>query len=160
MEISFSLSEEYRFYGREHTYQISLDDVSKTDLRWYYFLGRLGIAQSGLNIGPSWTWIPWFDAMYSVLDVMVFAQGGDDIGRIDFTENDEFITFDLEGEVLNITASYTAVELRCSVKEFVTAGRNFIRSSIRQVVAAYPALGKNAAVHDLALDVGMNIPVD
>lgn len=153
MEISFTPSGEYEAHGRERTHQdgAALSALSGTDLRWYYFLGRLSITHSGIDIGPPWGWVPLFDAMYCVQQVMVFAQGGDSLGRIDFTENDESIGFELDQHgALRVTPSYLDTELWCPAAEFVASGADFIRRELRRVTTEYPDLAGNEHVQELA----------
>ncbi|MEU2154586.1 hypothetical protein ABZ532_06120 [Streptomyces sp. NPDC019396] len=155
MEISFSPSDDYAAHGRERRQGADLAAVSRADLRWHYFLGRLSISHSGTEIGPPWGWVPLFDAMYCVQQVVVFAQGGEALGRIDFTENDESIGFELERNgSLRVVPTYRESELRCSVAEFVAAGAEFIRRELGRVMAEYPALAGNEHACALAEEVG------
>lgn len=158
MKIFFSPSPDYADHGRERTQGGDLAAVSRADLRWYYFLGRLRISRGGVEIGPPWGWVPLFDAMYCVQQVMVFAQGGNALGKIDFTENDEFISFELDAGGLRVVPTYLESELHCPVDEFVTAGANFIREELRRVVTEYPSLARNQHARALALEVGLEIP--
>jgi hypothetical protein len=158
MKISFSPSSDYADHGRERMRGADLASASRADLRWYYFLGRLSICRSGVEIGPPWGWVPLFDAMYCVQQVMIFAQGGDALGKIDFTENDEFISFELDRGGLRLVPTYLEDEVRCSVDEFVAAGQSFIREELRRVVMEYPALARNRHARALALEVGLEIP--
>ncbi|MEU5596569.1 hypothetical protein [Streptomyces sp. NPDC020298] len=157
MKISFSPSLDYTDHGRERTRAGDLAAVSRADLRWYYFLGRLSISRSGVEVGPPWGWVPLFDAMYCVQQVMVFAQGGNALGKIDFTENDEFISFELDRDGLRVVPTYLEFELRCSVDEFVAAGVNFIREELQRVVTEYPSLTRNQHARALAMEVDLEI---
>ncbi|WP_409463220.1 hypothetical protein [Amycolatopsis sp. GA6-003] len=158
MKISFSSSLDYGSRGRECTQSGDLADVSKADLIWYYFLGRLSISHGGVEIGPPWGWVPLFDAMYAVQEVMVFARGGNALGKIDFTENPEFISFELDRDFLRMTPTYLEATLRCSVDEFVDAGTLFIAGELQRVMREYPSLTRNREVHALARDVGLEVP--
>jgi hypothetical protein len=159
MKIYFTPSPDYAGHGREHVQGDELDAVSRADLRWYYFLGRLGISDSMREIGPSWGWVPLFDAMCCVRQVMVFAQGGDGLGKIDFTENDEFIDFQRTQKGLRLVPTYSKFELECTIGELVTAGGSFIREEVKRVIDEYPSLARNEYVRSLALDVGLNLEV-
>ncbi|MFC8711191.1 MULTISPECIES: hypothetical protein [unclassified Streptomyces] len=159
MNISFS-NVEYSKHGREWIVGDDLSVVSKADLRWYYFLGRLSISVSGKEIGPPWGWVPLFDAFCCIQQVMIFAQGGDALGRIDFTENDEFISFEFEGDDLRVTPTYMEGQLFCSVADFVTAGSEFIRDELSTRVDAHPSLARNPSVRSLAMEVGLRLPGD
>ncbi|MFE8942681.1 hypothetical protein [Streptomyces sp. NPDC007856] len=158
MRISFTPSEDYGAHGREHVQGDSLGAVSRADLRWYYFLGSVQVSQSGIEIGPPWGWIPLFDVMYSVRQVMIFAEGGDALGKIDFTENDESIDFELGKDMLHVAPSYLNSEITCTVTEFVTAGAEFIRAELRRVASEYPSLIDNAHVQELARSVALELP--
>ncbi|MFD5424266.1 hypothetical protein [Streptomyces sp. NPDC127084] len=162
MEISFSPSADYAAHGRERTQGgDDLATVSRADLRWYYFLGHLSITHSGTEIGPPWGWVPLFDAMYCVRQVMDFAQGGDALGRIDFTENDESISFERDqAGGLRMSPSYLAAEseLRCPAAEFLSAGTGFIRTQLLRVMTDYPDLTRNHDTRALARDVGLEVP--
>ncbi|WP_433510203.1 hypothetical protein ACQP2T_40880 [Nonomuraea sp. CA-143628] len=158
MKISYSPSPDYADHGRERRQGGDLAAVSRADLRWYYFLGRLSISRSGVEVGPPWGWVPLFDAMYCVQQVMVFAQGGNALGKIDFTENDEFISFELDRDGLRVVPTYLESELHCSVDEFVAAGINFIREELERVVTEYPSLARNQHVRALAREAGLEIP--
>lgn len=158
MKISFSPSPDYADHGRERTQEGTLAAVSRADLRWYYFLGRLSISRSGVEIGPPWGWVPLFDAMYCVQQVMIFAQGGSALGKIDFTENGEFISFELDQDGLHMVPTYQESELHCPVDEFVAAGADFIREALQRVVAEYPSLARNQHARALALEVGLEFP--
>ncbi|MGW7534069.1 hypothetical protein [Amycolatopsis sp. NPDC054798] len=149
---------DYAAHGRECTQVGDLAEISKADLTWYYFLGRLSIRCAGVDIGPPWGWVPLFDAMYSVQQVMVFARGGNALGKIDFTENPEFISFELERNFLRMTPTYLEITSRCSVDEFVDAGTGFISRELQRVVREYPTLAGNREVRALARDVGLDIP--
>jgi len=102
--------------------------------------------------------VPLFDAMYCVQQVMVFAQGGNALGKIDFTENDEFISFQLDRDGLRVVPTYMESELHCSVDEFVVAGINFIRGELERVVTEYPSLARNQHVRALVREAGLEIP--
>ncbi|WP_432173957.1 hypothetical protein [Streptomyces sp. Tue6028] len=158
MKISFSPSPDYADHGRERTQVGDLAAVSRADLRWYYFLGRLSISRSGVEVGPPWGWVPLFDAMYCVQQVMIFTQGGNALGKIDFTENDEFISFELDRDGLRMVPTYLESELHCSIDEFLMAGTNFIREELERVVTEYPSLARNQHVCALAKEAGMEIP--
>ncbi|WP_245607813.1 hypothetical protein [Streptomyces hokutonensis] len=158
MEISFSSSPDYVDQGRERAQGGDLAAVSRADLEWYYFLGRLSISRSGVEIGPPWGWAPLFYAIHCVRQVMVFAQGGNALGKIDFTENDEFISFHLEQGGLRMVPTYLESELYCSVDEFVTAGVKFIREELERVVTEYPSLANNRHVCALSLEAGLEFP--
>lgn len=158
MRISFSSSPDYGDQGRECTQEGDLADVSRRELVWYYFLGRLSISHAGVEIGPSWGWVPLFDAMYGVQEVMVFAQSGSGLGKIDFTENDEFISFEFHQGGIRLVPTYLESELWCSVDEFVAAGAGFIREQLLRVVGEYPSLARNQHVRALALEAGLEIP--
>ncbi|MEU0570441.1 hypothetical protein ABZ297_34330 [Nonomuraea sp. NPDC005983] len=90
--------------------------------------------------------------------VMIFAQGGQALGKIDFTENDECIDFTLSQGTLRMAPSYMESELNCTVDEFVAAGTEFIRGELRRVTSEYPSLARNSHVRALARDVGLEIP--
>jgi hypothetical protein len=96
--------------------------------------------------------------MYCVQQVMVFAQGGNALGRIDFTENDEFIKFELDGRDLRAIPTYMGSELVCSAREFVAAGSDFIREELKRVVAQYPKIARNEHAYALAQEVGIEFP--
>ncbi|MFJ7048341.1 hypothetical protein ACIQVC_33775 [Streptomyces sp. NPDC101112] len=89
--------------------------------------------------------------------VMIFAQGGRALGKIDFTENDESIDFMLEGDVLRIVPSYRDLEVYCAVEEFVVAGGEFIRGELLRVMSEYPPLARNPHVCNLAVDMQVEI---
>ncbi|ONI91975.1 hypothetical protein ALI144C_00280 [Actinosynnema sp. ALI-1.44] len=88
---------------------------------------------------------------------MDFAQGGNALGKLDFTENDESISFELVRDGLRVVPTYLECELHCSVGEFVTAGVSFIHEELQRVVAEYPSLARNRHVLALALEVGLEI---
>ncbi|MBF9135543.1 hypothetical protein I0C86_42645 [Plantactinospora sp. S1510] len=89
---------------------------------------------------------------------MTYVEGGGGLGKIDFTENDEVIRFELEGGDLRVMPSYTKSALSCAVGEFLAAGSGFIRREIVKVVSEYPSLLNNAHVHALAKDVDLELP--
>ncbi|GAA3619370.1 hypothetical protein ACG5V6_02280 [Streptomyces chitinivorans] len=155
MEISFSSTAQYAGQGLEHTCGADLASVSRGDLCWYYFLGRLWISRSGVEIGPSWGWVPLFDAIDSVQRMMTFARGGKGMSSIYFTENQESIDFTRERDVLRLVPSYLDSELICSVEEFAEAGTDFIRGELRRVVSEYPPLVRNSHVREVARSVGL-----
>ncbi|MFF7928896.1 hypothetical protein ACFZDP_49005 [Streptomyces mirabilis] len=136
----------------------SLAAVSRADLRWEYFLGTLEISHFGIEIGPPWGWVPLFDAMYCVRQVMIFAKGGDALGKIDFTENDESIGFELKGNSLHVVPSYLDSELTCAVDEFISAGSAFIRRELIRVTSEYRSLAENSHARELAREVSLELP--
>jgi hypothetical protein len=159
LRIAFSASVEYGPHGREHTRGDDLAGVSRADLRWYYFLGSLRISQEEIDISPPWTWIPLFDAMYSVRHAMRFAEGHEALGTIDFTENDEAIIFTSNNGQLTLAPSYLeGSDVACSVAEFLDAGSLFIRSELTRVISRYPSLTDNPHVRALGREVGLKIP--
>lgn len=153
MRISFSPSPVYSPHGRERTQAEDLISVSEDDLRWYYFLGRLSISHADVEVGPSWGWVPLFDAMCSVRNVMTAAREGHGLWKVDFTENAELITFEFEHGSLRATPTYLETTLQCSVDEFVAAGRRFIAGELQRVMLEYPSLAGNQAARALARDV-------
>ncbi|WP_329347525.1 hypothetical protein OG226_01880 [Streptomyces sp. NBC_01261] len=157
MEISFDSSTEYSGHGRENLCGDDLAAVSRADLRWYYFLGALRLTHAGVDIGPPWGWVPLFDAMYCLEQVMLFSQGGQGLGRIDFTENDESIDFELDRNFgsLRVIPSYLECAVVCTVDEFVAAGGEFIRRELGRVVSEYPSLAGNPHVQVLKRAVGL-----
>ncbi|MFB9927602.1 hypothetical protein ACFORO_20345 [Amycolatopsis halotolerans] len=150
MKISFSPSPVYSPHGRERTQGEDLTSVSENDLRWYYFLGQLSISHTDVEIGPSWGWIPLFDAMCSVRNAMRSAREGSGVWKVDFTENAELITFEFDRGSLRATPTYLETTLQCSVDEFVDAGTRFIAGELQRVMLEYPALAGNQAVRALA----------
>ncbi|MEU9174339.1 hypothetical protein AB0D34_42410 [Streptomyces sp. NPDC048420] len=158
MQISFGSSVDYSSHGRERAQGDDLAAVSRGDLRWYYFLGTLHISHGGTEIGPSWGWVPLFDAMYGVHQVMTFARGGPGSGRIEFTENDEFIEFrlDRDRKYLRVVPSYMGTEVSCGVDDFITAGRKFIRDEVARVTTEYPSLAENHHVQLLRVELGLD----
>ncbi|MFD7595464.1 hypothetical protein ACFV6D_20800 [Kitasatospora sp. NPDC059812] len=132
--------------------------TTRADLRWYYFLGSLEISHCGTEIGTPWEWVPLFDALYCVQQVMIFAQGGEALGKIDFTENAESIDFELEGSSLRAMPSYLEFEVACIVSEFISAGSDFIRNELIRVTSEYPLLAKNFHVRELAAEVSLELP--
>lgn len=120
--------------------------LSNEELRWYYFLGEVHLVHNAVDITPPWDWVPLFDAIYCVEQVMIFAQGGKALGRIDFTENDDSIDFSLRDGLLVGTPTYADCVLQCTPGEFVVAGNEFIRAELSKIICAYPALKTNAAV--------------
>lgn len=156
MDISFRSGTEYSSHGRENLRGDDLAAVSRADLRWYYFLGALRLSHAGVDLGPPWGWVPLFDAMYCVQQVMLFAQGGQGLGRIDFTENDESIDFELDRKhgSLRVIPSYLECEVLCAVDEFVAAGGEFIRGELERVVSEYPSLAGNSHVQALKRAIG------
>ncbi|MFJ3307144.1 hypothetical protein ACIPSA_29320 [Streptomyces sp. NPDC086549] len=157
MQITFTPSEDYGPHGRERVDGKSLAAVSKADLRWYYFLGTVEISHSGVEVGPPWGWVPLFDVMYNMQQVMIFARGGDARGRIDFTENDEVIEFSLEGDLLRVTPTYFDAELVVTVDDFILAGSNFIRSELSRITSEYRTLAENTHVRKLAQEVSLDL---
>ncbi|MGV9326795.1 hypothetical protein [Streptosporangium sandarakinum] len=111
MKISFQSSPDYADHGRERAQGGDLAAVSRADLRWYYFLERLSISRSGVEVGPPWGWVPLFDAMYCVQQVMAFAQRGNALGKIGFTENDKFVGFELDRDGLRAVPTHLESEL-------------------------------------------------
>lgn len=157
MQISFMASAEYSTYGKEFSSGDDLMVVSKADLRWYYFLGSLQISHAGVDISPPWDWVPLFDAMYCMRDVIIFAQGGDRLGRIDFTENAESIKFELNEDFLCVKPSYLKSEFTCTVSEFIIAGSGFIYAELERITSEYPRLAQNACVRSLAREVSIHL---
>ncbi|MEU1508154.1 hypothetical protein [Kitasatospora sp. NPDC005748] len=158
MRISFRPSEFFGAHGREHAHAADLAAVTRADLRWYYFLGALEISHHGTEIGPPWEWVPLFDALYCVQQVMIFAEGGEALGKIDFTENAESIDFELNGTSLHMVPSYLEFEATCTANEFISAGSDFIRNELIRVTSEHPLLAKNRHVRELAAGVSLELP--
>ncbi|WP_238604770.1 hypothetical protein [Amycolatopsis sp. Poz14] len=158
MEISFSPSPVYTPAGREYAHAEGLAAISQHDLQWYFFLGQLSISHAGIGIGPPWGWVPLFDAMFCVRNVMAVARTGSGTWTIDFTENAELIVFDFDRGSLRVTPTYLDTVVHCSADEFVAAGTGFITGELRRVLAEYPSLARNQAARTLARDVGLELP--
>ncbi len=157
MRISFSASADYGPSGYEHRRGDDLANVSRADLRWYYFLGSCRIVHEQVDIGPPWSWIPLFDLVYSLQNAVVFAEGGKTIDRIDFTENEEAIVLVRNRHEFRMLPTYVSSELTCSVSEFASATRSFVRSEVRRVTAEYSSLARNSHVLEIAGSVGLEI---
>ncbi|MEV4335260.1 hypothetical protein AB0K02_32990 [Streptomyces sp. NPDC049597] len=155
MRMAFSADARYGPQGHES--RLDLTTVSRRDLRWYCFLGAWRIEHETTDISPPWGWTPLFDAFYGVREVMESAREGAEHDWIDFTENDEQIRIVRRGDDLVLSPTYTETEIVCSVDAFVDAGRDFIRRELAAVVAAHPALARNAAARQLADEVGLEL---
>lgn len=153
MRMAFSADAWYGPQGHES--RVDLTTVSRSDLRWYCFLGAWRIEHGTTDISPPWGWTPLFDAFYGVRDVMESASEGAMHDRIDFTENDEHIRILCRGDDLVLSPTYTEAEIVCRVDEFVEAGRDFIRRELAVVVADHPALAMNPTARQLADEVGL-----
>jgi len=149
IRIGFAPDSLYEPQSREHT-SADLAEVTRADLRWYYFLGRVSMGDDGTEIGPPWGWVPLFDFLYNLREVLEFSKGGSALGLIDFTENAERIDFALRGDSLIATPSYQEAVLQCPVSEFVAEGRRFIRAELARVVQQHPRITHNPHVRDLA----------
>ncbi|NEB05737.1 hypothetical protein G3I78_42905 [Streptomyces sp. SID13726] len=87
---------------------------------------------------------------------MAFVQGAPGFGRIEFTENDEFIDFKLHPDRLSLRAvpSYVDREVSCAVDDFLVAGDRFIREGLARVTDGYPSLAENRFVRILGGGMG------
>ncbi len=157
MRISFSASADYGPSGYEHRRGEDLANVSRADLRWYYFLGSFRIVHEGVDIGPPWSWVPLFDLVYSLQSAVVFVEGGEAIDRIDSTEKEEAIVLVRNGPEFRMLPTYVSSELTCSVSEFTSATRSFVRSELRRVTVEYSSLARNSHVLEIAGSVGLEI---
>ncbi|RLU99480.1 hypothetical protein CTZ27_15245 [Streptomyces griseocarneus] len=107
-------------------------------------------------MGPPWRWVPLFDALYSMRQIILFAEGADALGRIDFTENDEFIDFKVDGSSVRVSPSYLDIEVSCTVNELAAACQEFIRAELQRVTLGHPSLTKNPQVSELAREIGLH----
>ncbi|MGN9794769.1 hypothetical protein ACTMTU_27205 [Streptomyces sp. OZ13] len=153
MHLAYSADARYGPQGHES--RVDLTAVSRSDLRWYCFLGAWRIEHGGIDISPPWGWTPLFDAFYGVRDVMKSARDRVAYDWIDFTENDERIRIVRRGDDLVLSPTYTDAEVVCRVDEFVDAGRDFIRRELAVAVADHPALATNPTARQLADEVGL-----
>lgn len=135
-----------------------LAEVTRADLRWYYFLGGLRISDGGREIGPPWGWIPLFDLLCNLQQVLIFLSGGDALGIVDFTENAEKIEFSLKGDALTISPTYEADTLECHVGSFIAECERFLRAELVRVLNEYPNLARNVNVRELAMTLDVEIP--
>ncbi|ALC20740.1 hypothetical protein ACH46N_18240 [Streptomyces pristinaespiralis] len=153
MRMAFAEDSWYGPQGYES--RVDLTTVSRSNLRWYCFLGAWRIEHGTTDISPPWGWTPLFDAFYSVREVMGSAREGAEHDWIDFTENDEKIRIVRRGDDMVLSPTYAEAEIVCSVDEFVDAGRDFIRRELAVVVADHPALAMNPTARQLADEVGL-----
>lgn len=87
---------------------------------------------------------------------MLFLQGKGAFGDIDFTENDELIKFEVTQGILHVVPTYSELEIRCSVDEFLEAGTGFIKEQLRRVATEFPTLAHNKHALALGQDFGLD----
>ncbi|WP_441248571.1 hypothetical protein [Kitasatospora sp. McL0602] len=136
--------------GREHREGVDLAEVSRADLRWYYFMSDLSFTVGGAEMAPPWSWTPVFDFLWSMHGVLGYLERGEH-STIGFTENAELIEFTPEAGAIRITASYSEESALCPLPELRDAWLAFRHTVLTELGAEYPQLAANPVLAELRL---------
>lgn len=101
IKIEYRQTGPYVGQGRENREGVDLAVVSRTDLRWYYFLSDLAFTIGETALTSPWSWTPVFDFMWSMKGALEHLKRGEHT-TIGFTENAELIDFVPEGEKVRV----------------------------------------------------------
>ncbi|MCL2584993.1 MAG: hypothetical protein FWE35_21335 [Streptosporangiales bacterium] len=154
MYIEFGPDDVYTPRGKEKG-SGDLAQVSRGDLRWYYFLGRFYVGKDDCEVGPPWGWTPLFDILYDLNEVSSSIANGGAYDFVDFTENQEKINFSVREKIISIDPTYREESIECSVDEFIEECNKFIKNELARIVREYPEVYNNTAIKELASKVGL-----
>jgi hypothetical protein len=140
----------YVVQGQENREEVDLAVVSRSDLRWYYFLSDLAFTIGEAELTPPWSWTPVFDFLWSMKGALEHLERGERT-TIGFTENAELIHFVPEGEKVRVSCTYATAEAVCERVDLKDAWLVLREAVLTQLGVEYPALAANPALVELRL---------
>ncbi len=134
---------EYNFSTTSRFNATSEDELS---LRYLFFTGDLFFRDGNKVIILDWDWIPLFDFAICLSEISDSLQGGDvNQMEFEFTESDEWIRFQKDGEEILIQFSFTEETLVLKFVDFRNAVLKFYKNIIFDISARNNELNNNPA---------------
>lgn len=130
----------------------SIDEFA---LRYSLFNGSVNMRteDNGVNIAMSWEWIPLLDFALSLRYIMsIFQINCIKRERFEFTESDSTILFAKHGNIINITASFSAESIVISDRDFYKGVTDFFNQLKHDIEGIYPEIRKNVIYKQLVQD--------
>jgi len=105
---------------------ISFENLSVEDIQYNFLTGVVSLHSNDLVIEIDWDWIPLLDFAFSLQSILKSFQSRIIEKQIfEFTENDEVLMFSLKENGLNISASFSSIQLHTTLAEFEIGVREF-----------------------------------
>ena len=98
---------------------ISIENISVEDIQYNIFAGVVSFHSSDLVIDIDWDWIPLVDFAYCLHSILKsFRSKINDKQIFEFTENDEYLMFSLDKNRVNISGSFSSIQINTTLDEF------------------------------------------
>ncbi|MEE1821607.1 hypothetical protein PUR61_05265 [Streptomyces sp. BE20] len=136
--------------GREHQAEVNLAQVSRSDLRWYYFMSDLSFTVDGVELAPPWSWTPVFDYLWSMHGALHYLERGE-ASTIGSNENAELIKFTPEAGKIRISSTYSTVTAICELTDLRDAWVAFRDAVLTDLGREHPQLAANPVLAELRL---------
>lgn len=117
-------------------------EVGIMPLRYDCFLGNFVLSGAGADLSVDWGWIPIFDfalAMRMIGDGL--RSGKSEVFA--FTDSDVEIRFDLNDDLVSISAEYAPGVLTVPVSQFVQAAEDLLSRVRSEIETTHPGLRQN-----------------
>lgn len=148
IKIEYHRTGPYVGQGQENSEGVDLAVVSRSDLRWYYFLSDLTFRIGEVDLTPPWSWTPVFDFLWSMKGALEDLERGEPT-NIGFTENADLIDFLPDGEQVRVSCSYATAEAVCDRVDLRNACLVLRETVLSQLVVDHPRLAANPALAEL-----------
>ncbi|NII29044.1 hypothetical protein HB364_28455 [Pseudoflavitalea sp. X16] len=133
-------------YNFSNTNSENIVDADETTLRYSLFLGNLTLKNAGKSIKIDWDWVPLLDfalSMVMICDNLHENKNGEEL--FEFTESDEKIIFEKNGNKIKITTSFTDDALEMDFVIFKTITDKFYKKLISDIFIKNQELKDNTA---------------
>lgn len=98
---------------------ISIENISEEDIQYNSFTGFVSFHSSDLIIDIHWDWIPLLDFAFCLHSILKSFQSKiNDKQIFEFTENDEYLMFSLDENRVNISGSFSSIQINTTLDEF------------------------------------------
>lgn len=113
--------------GRQFTRES--DDYSiapRVDLLWSHFCGDVQFESSAGRIATNFGWVPLLHVALSLTDICSeFQNSAQSVMKYQFTESDDYISFDLSENVVNISATFSGTSFSAPLRSYCSAVADF-----------------------------------
>ena len=134
--LDYTLSEQSK--DPESIGELNLSEISLADLHYSnLFNGSVIIKDGNVDLSAEWGWIPilHFAEVLFFISEDILSSGHE---VYEYTENSEFLTFDLVADVLTIKASYSNQDIHVSIKDFKKIASNLLLKAYRDFCKLRP----------------------
>ena len=122
-------------------------------LRYEAFAGNISFVIDNCDLSMHWGWVPVFDFVICLYEVLYELKSGKPRSIIDFTESEEELLFEIKNDNIEVSASYSHCKGMIRSDEFFAKGITFIKKVFSDFERDFIGLSDNYIFKKIQKDV-------